>query len=92
MGHHKRRRRSNLFKREFPNIVEVAVPRGGLGKRLDAMHTFHAERGIKACLGRGRREDNQDYLRWYFSDPTTAASFAVEFGGSFLKSPITANT
>jgi len=92
MGHHKRRRRSNLFKREFPHIVEVAVPRGGLGKRLDAMHTFHAERGIKACLGRGRREDNQDYLRWYFSDPTTAASFAVEFGGSFLKSPITANT
>jgi hypothetical protein len=91
MGHHKRRRRSNLFRREFPHIVEVAVPRGGLGKRLDAMHTFHAERGIEACLGRGRREDNQDYLRWYFSDPTTAASFAIEFSGEFLTPPITAN-
>jgi len=91
MGHHKRRRRSTLFKREFPHIVEVAVPRGGLGKRLDAMHTFHAERGIEACLGRGRREDNQDYLRWYFADPTTAASFAIEFSGEFLPSPTTAN-
>jgi hypothetical protein len=92
MARYKGRPSSKVFKREFPHVVEVAVPLGGLGKRLDAMHTFHAERGIKACLGRGRREDNQDYLRWYFSDPTTAASFAVEFGGSFLKSPITANT
>jgi hypothetical protein len=89
MGHHKRRRRSTLFKREFPHIVEVAVPRGGLGKRLDAMHTFHAERGIEACLGRGRREDNQDYLRWYFADPTTAASFAIELSGEFLTPPAT---
>ena len=67
------------------------MPPGSLGKRLDAMHTFHAERGIEACLGLGRREDNQDYLRWYFADPTTAASFAIEFSGAFLTSPITAN-
>ena len=83
---------SKAFKREFPHIVEVAVPPRGLGKRLDAMHAFHAERGIEACLGRGRREDNQDYLRWYFTDPTTAASFAIEFSGEFLTPPITANT
>jgi hypothetical protein len=83
MGY-KRRRRSGVFKREFPHIVEVAVPSGGLGKRLDAMHTFHVDRGIEACLGRGRRVDNQDHLRWYFGDPTTAASFAIEFSGEFL--------
>ena len=91
MGRHKRRRRSNVFKRTFPHTVEVAVPRGGLGKQLEAMHEFHAERGIEACLGRGRRGDNQDYLRWYFADPTTAASFAIEFSGEFLTPPITAN-
>jgi hypothetical protein len=92
MTRYKGRLRSKTFKRAFPHIVEVAVPRGGLGKRLDAMHTFHAERGIEACLGRGHREDNQDYLRWYFADPTTAASFAIEFSGEFLTPPTTATT
>ena len=60
------------------------MPSGGLGKRLDAMHRFHVERGIEACLGRGRRVDNQDHLRWYFGDSTTAASFAIEFSGELL--------
>ena len=73
------------FRREFPHLVEVALTRGGLGKRLDAMHAFHAERDIKACLGRGRRNDSQEYLRWYFADPAMAASFAVEFGGTLIK-------
>jgi hypothetical protein len=84
MARYKGRPSSKSFKRDFPHIVEIAVPLGGLGKRLDAMHTFHAERGIKACLGRGRREDSQDHLRWYFADATIAASFAVEFGGTRL--------
>jgi hypothetical protein len=77
--------RRSTFKREFPHIVEVAVPPRGLGKRLDSMHTFHTERGIKACIGRGRRKDSQDYIRWYFADATIAASFAVEFGGTLMK-------
>jgi hypothetical protein len=68
--------------RKFPYIVEIAVPASGLGKRLDAMHDFHAKRDIKACLGRGRREDNQDHLRWYFAEATTAAAFAAKFGGN----------
>ena len=85
MTRYKGRPSAKAFKREFPHIVEVAVPRGGLGRQLDAMHTFHAERGIKACLGRGCREENRDYLRWYFSDPTTAASFAIEFMGTRRK-------
>jgi hypothetical protein len=84
MPRYKGRSSSKAFKRDFPHIVEIAVPLGGLGKRLDTMHTFHAERGIKACLGRGRRKDSQDYLRWYFADATIAASFAVEFGGTHL--------
>ena len=84
MARYKGRPSSKAFKREFPHIVEEAVPPGGLGKRLDAMHAFHTERGIKACLGRGRREGNQDSIRWYFADATIAASFAVEFGGTRL--------
>ena len=54
---------------------------------VDAMHYFHTARGIKACLGRGRREENLDYLRWYFTSPTTANAFAAEFGGTYLHVP-----
>jgi hypothetical protein len=77
----KSRPSSKAFEREFPYVVEIAVPLGGLGKRLDAMHAFHNVCGIKACLGRGRREDHEDRLRWYFAEPKTAAAFAEKFGG-----------
>ena len=60
------------------------MPPGGLGAQLDAMHYFHGARGIKACLGRGRHEENLDYLRWYFTSPKMAADFAAEFGGTHL--------
>ena len=79
--HYKGRPSSKAIEREFLHVVEVAVPLGGLGKRLDAMHDFHSVCGIKPCLGRGRREDDQDHLRWYFADPKTAAMFAEKFGG-----------
>jgi hypothetical protein len=46
------------------------------------MHDFHAVCGIKACLGRGRHEDGQDHLRWYFAEAKTAAAFAAKFGGN----------
>jgi len=78
---YKGRSSSKSIERGFPHVVEIAVPLGGLGKRLDAMHGFHAICGIKACLGRGRREDNQDHLRWYFADLKTATAFAEKFGG-----------
>jgi hypothetical protein len=66
---------------KFPHVVEIPVPPSGLGKRLDAMHAFHSKRGITACLGRGRRENSRNYLRWYFAAPKTAADFASKFGG-----------
>lgn len=84
MSRHKGRASGKTAKREHPHIVEIAVPPGGLGKRLDAMHAFHTERGISACLGRGRREEGRDYLRWYFADAHTAIAFAAEFGGTRL--------
>ena len=87
MTRYKGRMSPKAIERDFPHVVEIAVPPGGLGAQLDAMHHFHGARGIKACLGRGRREDNLDYLRWYFTSRTTAASFAAEFGGTYLRAP-----
>jgi hypothetical protein len=84
MSRYKGRMTLKAIGRDFPHVVEIAVPPGGLGKRLDAMHAFHTERGLHACIGRGRREDNKDFLRWYFSDERTAVSCAAEFGGTRL--------
>ena len=58
----------------------MAVPLGGFGKRLNDMHEWHRARGIEPQRGRGRHEDECDYVRWCFADPDIAAAFAAEFG------------
>jgi hypothetical protein len=73
------------IEREFHHVVEIAVPPGGLGAQLDAMHHFHRARGIEACLGLGRRDEGLDHLRWYFTRPTAAEAFAAEFGGTLIE-------
>ena len=42
-----------MTERDFPNVIEFAVFPGSLGRRLDAMHAFHAERDIQSRHGRG---------------------------------------
>jgi hypothetical protein len=66
-------------------VVEVVVPPGGLGRRLDNMHEFHRQRGLKDQRGPRRRDDEHDYLRWCFADLATAEAFAAEFGGEILQ-------
>jgi hypothetical protein len=84
VARYKGRMSPKAIERDFRHVVEIAVPLGGLGAQLDAMHYFHEARGIKACLGTGRHEKNLDYLRWYFTSPKMAADFAAEFGGTHL--------
>lgn len=84
MTRYKGRMSPKAIERDFPHVVEIQVPRGGLGAQLDAMHYFHRARGIQACLGLGRRDEGRDYLRWYFTRATMAVSFATEFGGTVI--------
>ena len=70
-------------------MVEITVPLGGLGRRLDAMHAFHAERGIRSQNGRRRRDrDGLDHIRWCFADAATADAFAAQFVGRRLIEPM----
>ena len=85
MTRYKGRTSEKAIEREFPHVVEIAVPPSGLGARLDAMHHFHHARGVQACLGLGRRHEGRDYLRWYFTRPTLAEAFVEEFGGAIMK-------
>jgi len=83
---YKGRRSPAVVERDFPNIVEMPVPPGGLGKRLDAMHDFHTGRNIQSHRGRGRHEEGRDFIRWCFADPIVAEVFAAEFGGKCIRS------
>jgi hypothetical protein len=46
--------------REFPFVVEIMVPEGGFGRRLDEMHAFHRLRGITDHRIPRRRDDEHD--------------------------------
>lgn len=85
MTRYKGRSSTNAIERDFPHIVEMAVPPNGFGSRLDTMYEWHRSRGIEVRRGRGRREDSADYVRWCFVDPNTAAAFAAEFGGTAVR-------
>jgi hypothetical protein len=85
MTRYKGRTSQKAIEREFPHVVEIAVPPRGLGVQLDAMYQFHRARGIQACIGLGRRDGGRDYLRWYFTRPTAANAFAAEFSGTEIK-------
>jgi hypothetical protein len=64
--------------------VEIAVPEGGLGKRLNDMHAFHNQRGIQVAHIRHRHEDDRDHLRWCFARRAIAEEFAAEFDGTLM--------
>jgi hypothetical protein len=46
MTRYEGRQSAKAIERDFPHIVEMVVPEGGLGKRLDAMYDFHARHGV----------------------------------------------
>jgi hypothetical protein len=77
--------RGKSVTRDFPNVVEIAVPPGGLGKRLNAMHAFHRQRGIQVARFPHRHENEREYLRWCFARRAIAEEFAAEFGGTLIE-------
>jgi hypothetical protein len=72
--------------RRYPNIVEFAVPDGGLKIELSRRITeFHRARQFQARHGRSITKDNQTYGRWCFEDLGTACDFIEQFGGTLAE-------
>jgi hypothetical protein len=68
---------ARMNERDYPHIVELALPDGGFGRELDAMHDFRRLRGIERRRGRRQRRDDREFVRWCFasvSTPTTSRS------------------
>ena len=79
MTRYKGSQSAKAVEREYPHFVDITVPPGGLGQRLDAMYEFHARHGIRAQRGHGRHDANGSVVRWCFADAAIAAAFAKEF-------------
>lgn len=73
---------ARAFEKDFPHFVDMMVPPGGLGNRLDAMYEFHTRYGIRPQRGHGRHDANGSVIRWCFADEQIARSFATVFGAS----------
>ena len=81
MTRYKGRATAKSVERDFPHFVDMFVPDGGLGRRLDTMYEWHRTRGIESHHGRGRRTDEgRYYVRWCFADAALAGAFADKFG------------
>jgi hypothetical protein len=80
MTRYKGRASPKEIEKAFPHIVEMIVPLGGFGKKLDDMYEWHWARGIEAMRGSGRRDESgRFYVRWCFADPATKKAFAAQF-------------
>ena len=64
---------------EFPHHVDITLPPGGLGTRLDAMYEFHAQHDVKPQRGHGKPDADSAVIRWCFADADLAAAFASKF-------------
>jgi hypothetical protein len=72
---------ARMNERDYPYIVELALPSGGFRSKSDAMLAFHRERDIQIRRGRGRNDNGRFYVRYCFGDPADADAFRDRFGG-----------
>jgi hypothetical protein len=56
MSRYKGRTSTKAIEQAYPHIVEMIVPLGGFGLKLDDMYEWHWARGIEAMRGCGRRD------------------------------------
>ena len=79
MSRYKSRQSAKAVEQDFPHFVDVVVPPGGLGTRLDAMYEFHTQHAIKPQRGQGKHNADGAIIRWCFADASLAAAFANKF-------------
>jgi hypothetical protein len=77
MTGYKGRQSAKAVEGDFPHFVDMVVPLGGLGNRLDAMYEFHTWRGIKPQRGYGWSSAHPTPLKFYSATPARPTSQAT---------------
>ena len=73
--------KAKSVERDFPHIVETAVPKASLSESVDAIYRFHWRHGIAARIGQEWLDERgRQHTRWCFGVPTIAVLFKYEFG------------
>jgi len=54
MSLYKGQQKATRTQKEFPHHVDIIVPPGGLGTRLDAIYDFHVQHNIKPQRNHGK--------------------------------------
>jgi hypothetical protein len=73
---------SQMFARKLLHTIDIKIPSGGLGPRLNAMHEWCNARcpGKWTNMGTGRRQDYKpDTAVFRFADEQDAEAFAAAF-------------
>jgi hypothetical protein len=65
--------------RDFPYVVELALPPGGFRNVFLEIDAFHRARRIPVRRGRSRHEAEQFHVRFCFTDAATADAFREQF-------------
>ena len=73
-----------MNERDFPHLVELALPPGGFSDHGSEFEAFHRERGIPIRPGTSRQEATQFYVRFCFPHAAAADAFRLRFGGERL--------
>ena len=88
MSRYKGRANTKAIEQAYPHIVEMIVPLGGFGRKLDDMYEWHRGRGIRINAdAAGATRMAMITFRWCFANVITAQDFARKFGGSYFLRP-----
>jgi len=79
MTRYKGQLKASRTEQEYPHHVDIIVPPGGLGRRLDDMYDFHIKNDIRPQRGHGKHSADGAVIRWCFADASLAAAFASKF-------------
>jgi hypothetical protein len=71
--------------RDFPHLVELALPPGGFRGAFLEFDAFHQERRIPVRRGRSRHEAEQSYIRFCFPDAATDVMKDLRLRGGWLR-------
>jgi hypothetical protein len=77
----------NGFSPNLPYVVRVSVPASEIGKRMDEMHQFYKDHWPTSQPTTSQRENDRDFVVWYFWDEDSATRFATRFDGQIIKRP-----